>query len=71
MKTLLKIVLSSNDTDASFGGGRLAVSCCNILQFEDCFPRPPFKKKHLAETLTIGFLAGIAATIGMFRLIKK
>ena len=38
---------------------------------ESCFPRPPFKKKHLAETLTIGFLAGVAATIGMFRLIKK
>jgi len=41
------------------------------MEKESCFPRPPFKKKHLAETLTIGFLAGVAATIGMFRLIKK
>jgi len=38
---------------------------------ESCFPHPPFKKKHLAETLTIGFLAGVAATISLFKLIKK
>lgn len=38
---------------------------------ESCFPRPPFKKKHLAETLTIGFLAGVAATISLFKLIKR
>ena len=38
---------------------------------ESCFPHPPFKKKHLAETLTIGFLAGVAATISLFKLIRK
>ncbi len=38
---------------------------------ESCFPRPPFKKKHLAETMTIGFLAGVAAAISMIKLIKK
>ena len=38
---------------------------------ESCFPRPPFKKKHLAETLTIGFLAGVAATITLFSIFKK
>jgi len=36
-----------------------------------CFPRPPFKKKHLTETLTVGFIAGVAATISLFKLIKK
>lgn len=36
-----------------------------------CFPRPPFGQKYIIHTLTAGFLAGVAASISVFKLLKK